>query len=269
MSELNDRDFVEWCSDGTHGLLVQEWERLADLAVAMGNVVSRGLLCELATLRLDLAERDARIKELEGPGTLDARAKAMSAFAVEHCGHNPMAAKPYEVTIREHIESLESQLATMRQGVEHFKRAGIKGTQCCDPWIEGMICAAQRRLTELESLLATASYPGHYISTACQAGLHGHCRVQSKWAGEPCLCKCGHVGAQAKPTYQELESQLAEARRDTQRLDWIDSMGDIGRIVVDEDLPGEFPKMQWNKFLDGSIRKAIDDALASQPEPEA
>lgn len=42
--------------------------------------------------------------------------------------------------------------------------------------------------------LAKASYPGHYISTACQAGLHEQCRVQSKWADDPCLCACGHAG---------------------------------------------------------------------------
>lgn len=50
----------------------------------------------------------------------------------------------------------------------------------------------RERIAELAASLATASYPGHYISTACQGGLHDQCRRDSKWSGEPCLCGCGH-----------------------------------------------------------------------------
>jgi hypothetical protein len=57
MSEpMSDREFVEWCSDGTHGILVQEWDRLRDLATTMGQILPRPTMCDLATLRLDLAD---------------------------------------------------------------------------------------------------------------------------------------------------------------------------------------------------------------------
>ena len=53
--------------------------------------------------------------------------------------------------------------------------------------------------------LESASYPGHYISTACQTGNHKHCRLNNKWSNEPCQCECGHPGCGAPPpTYAEL-----------------------------------------------------------------
>lgn len=68
-----------------------------------------------------------------------------------------------------------------------------------------------KRIAELEQLLQTASYPGHYISTACQGGQHDQCRRTSKFRGDECQCGCGHEGIEAKPTYAELEQQLEHA----------------------------------------------------------
>ncbi len=55
-----------------------------------------------------------------------------------------------------------------------------------------------------------ASYPGHYISTACMHGKHEHCRKVDKWAGEPCQCDCGHAEVTAEPTYQALKERVQE-----------------------------------------------------------
>ena len=75
---------------------------------------------------------------------------------------------------------------------------------------------ARNEIFRLRSMLLTASYPDHYISTACQRGLHEHCRITEKWSGEQCQCPCGHTTSAPKPTYQELESlvkSLVEALR--------------------------------------------------------
>lgn len=60
------------------------------------------------------------------------------------------------------------------------------------------------------ALLVTASYPGHYVSTACQRGKHEHCGLQDKWGGEKCQCNCGHVAVTAQLTYEQQAAQIAK-----------------------------------------------------------
>src|ERR1700722_16846223 len=80
--------------------------------------------------------------------------------------------------------------------------------------------AALDALEKAEAELAAASYPGHYISTACQRGKHEHCRLTDKWTGEPCLCSCGHPGTgEPTTTYDELKSAIAKLEKEAQ-LRW-------------------------------------------------
>ncbi len=37
-----------------------------------------------------------------------------------------------------------------------------------------------------------------YLSTACQHGLHQHCRLRCKWCAESCLCMC-HLAPAPQP----------------------------------------------------------------------
>lgn len=69
-------------------------------------------------------------------------------------------------------------------------------------------------VASLTRQLAASSYPGHYISTACQRGKREHCRLADKWTGEKCVCECGHATGNTSPTYDELTRQLEEARRE-------------------------------------------------------
>jgi hypothetical protein len=86
---------------------------------------------------------------------------------------------------------------------------------------------AEARLAEEERQYLTASYPGHYISTACQRGKHEHCRLNEKFSGEPCLCACGHPGAgDPPPTYDELKAALQQAN------DVIDHKDNVSRMVA-------------------------------------
>lgn len=85
---------------------------------------------------------------------------------------------------REFDEQCEADLATVESsavdGAMRYFRVALENVKL------------RQRIAELTASLAAASYPGHYISTACQGGLHDQCRHESKWRHEPCLCKCGH-----------------------------------------------------------------------------
>lgn len=61
-------------------------------------------------------------------------------------------------------------------------------------------------------LRGDASYPGHYVSTACQIGKHEHCRLSNKWSGEACQCKCGHALVDL-PTYEDLQREVNRMAR--------------------------------------------------------
>lgn len=60
---------------------------------------------------------------------------------------------------------------------------------------------------------------------------------------------------------------------DTERLDWLDSAGDMGRIDIDPDLEGT-PRFGWNHFIEdevfpNNVRDAIDAAIKKYAEQEA
>lgn len=66
-----------------------------------------------------------------------------------------------------------------------------------------------------------------------------------------------------------LISEIRELRADRERLDWLDAEGDIGSIVIDEDLVGMGTRIVWNKFAPileqappSNVRAAIDAARA-------
>lgn len=61
--------------------------------------------------------------------------------------------------------------------------------------------------------------------------------------------------------------ELRELRADRERLDWLNAEGDIGTIVIDEDLDGMGTCIVWNKFAPileqappSNVRAAIDAA---------
>ena len=64
-----------------------------------------------------LAARDQRIRQLEddSPGTPLGRLHALSTFAEEECGHNPMAAMPPEVTICEYVQALKADVERLER----------------------------------------------------------------------------------------------------------------------------------------------------------
>jgi len=55
---------------------------------------------------------------------------------------------------------------------------------------------------------------------------------------------------------------LTEARKDTERLDYVDGLGDIGLIAIDNDLEGVHIQIVWNRFdiagVPSNLRAAID-----------
>lgn len=63
---------------------------------------------------------------------------------------------------------------------------------------------------------------------------------------------------------RRLLDDLAAAREDVARMDWLDEAGDIGEIVIDGDLGGEHPAVIWSVWnpASSSARMAIDVARA-------
>jgi hypothetical protein len=65
MSDMNDREFVEWCRDSyvvvTSALLLPERDRILRLAQETRSI-SLKLLCDIATLRLDLKDAHDEIE---------------------------------------------------------------------------------------------------------------------------------------------------------------------------------------------------------------
>lgn len=84
--------------------------------------------------------------------------------------------------------------------------------------------------------------------------------------------------AEAERVYEKHLDKLIEVAReqevkeaaDTERLDWLDSRGDLGSIEIDPDLPGETTEVHWNKFVGvaelNNVRAAIDAARETQKE---
>lgn len=62
-------------------------------------------------------------------------------------------------------------------------------------------------IAELEREREAHSFPGHYISTACQRDRHQHCRLTDKWTSEPCKCSCGHPATTNLPVRSELKPE--------------------------------------------------------------
>jgi hypothetical protein len=151
----------------------------------MGQVGGGGG-CGPINYKLELRVANERIATLTAERD---RARAALSLAKE-AGHFYLRKAADAGILR---NSAESELSTMRERAEGAEYVGS---------------LYRSRLDELEPI---ASYPGHYVSSSCQAGLHGQCRCVSKY-GEQCQCSCGHTDASTKPTYRELERELAEIK---------------------------------------------------------
>lgn len=86
------------------------------------------------------------------------------------------------------------------------------------------------------SMRRTASFPGHYISTACQRDKHEHCRRADKWAGEPCQCDCGHAGAAKniglrKATTEDLIERVLEGAWEDADSDDLNGLDELQTAV--------------------------------------
>lgn len=75
---------------------------------------------EVLQLKRDLASAQERIARLESQeqGAPLGRLNAMGEFAEKRCGHNPLWAKPFEVSIIEHIDKLEERIEELKRGYE-------------------------------------------------------------------------------------------------------------------------------------------------------
>lgn len=92
------------------------------------------------------------------------------------------------------LDAAEKDLYALRAEIDHETRCFAR-----------LVVESAKLRAQLES----ASYPGHYISNACQRGRHENCRLNEKFSGEPCLCSCGHPGSGEKPpTYDELTAEI-------------------------------------------------------------
>ena len=63
---------------------------------------------------------------LDDLGTLEKRLAELADFAALRCGHSPLSAEPFEVSIRKHIEELEELLRECDAKIifEHAVRDG-------------------------------------------------------------------------------------------------------------------------------------------------
>lgn len=102
-----------------------------------GELDHRNLFCaEIPVICREFRRAEAELTAArerlnnDSPGTPLGRLRGLSEYAVEHCGHNPIAAKPAELAIIEALETAREELGTAKRLlVEQLKQITGRNSQ--------------------------------------------------------------------------------------------------------------------------------------------
>lgn len=164
---------------------------VAEDVIARAQAYVRALLAEAQDLRKGIASRRKTTQEAKRK----ARKEQLNAAALAD----------RVVDLELHNEGLARQVGFMERYRMRATRYGLAAERLLDVLDRLIVTDPEGEegpglklldatVTELRQLLADPPRPErhHYVSTACQHGLHDRCRRTCKFCETGCACGCGH-----------------------------------------------------------------------------